>query len=56
VRKATALAQEGDLVEARKALERAQKVDPTDPRVKANLEELRALEKQGGNADAGRQR
>lgn len=31
--------------EARKALETAAKLDPTDPRVKANLEELEALEK-----------
>jgi cytochrome c-type biogenesis protein CcmH/NrfG len=31
--------------EARKALETAQKIDPSDPRVKANLEELDALEK-----------
>ncbi len=31
--------------EARAALETARKIDPTDPRVKANLEELDALEK-----------
>ncbi len=31
--------------EARKALETAAKLDPTDPRVKANLEELESLEK-----------
>jgi Flp pilus assembly protein TadD len=31
--------------EARRALETAQKLDPSDPRVKANLEELDALEK-----------
>ncbi len=31
--------------DARAALETARKIDPTDPRVKANLEELDALEK-----------
>jgi cytochrome c-type biogenesis protein CcmH/NrfG len=31
--------------EARAALETAKKIDPSDPRVKANLEELDALEK-----------
>src|SRR5262249_61188753 len=34
--------------EARQALKTAAGIDPTDPRVKANLEELDALEKQGG--------
>jgi len=48
----TALAQSGDRVEARKALERAQKIDPSDPRVRANLDELRELEKKGPS-DAG---
>jgi Flp pilus assembly protein TadD len=33
--------------EARQALKTAEKLDPTDPRVKANLEELDSLEKQG---------
>jgi Flp pilus assembly protein TadD len=42
---ATALVQQGDRVEGKKALERAQKIDPTDPRVRANMEELRDLEK-----------
>lgn len=41
---ATAFALTGDRAEAKKALERARKIDPSDPRVKANLEELRALE------------
>jgi Flp pilus assembly protein TadD len=31
--------------DARAALETAKKIDPTDPRVKANLDELDALEK-----------
>jgi cytochrome c-type biogenesis protein CcmH/NrfG len=31
--------------DARAALEAAKKIDPTDPRVKANLDELDALEK-----------
>ena len=44
---ATALAQKGDRAEAKRALERAQKIDPTDPRVRANLDELRDLEKKG---------
>jgi len=44
---ATAVAQRGDRAEARRALEKAQKIDPTDPRVKANLDELRDLEKKG---------
>ncbi len=34
--------------EARQALKTAEKLDPSDPRVKANLEELDSLEKQGG--------
>jgi Flp pilus assembly protein TadD len=54
---ATALAQTGDLVEARRALVRAQKLDPSDPRVRANLDELRELEKKGRpgtKPDAGR--
>ncbi len=43
---ATALAQDPKTrPEARAALLTAQKIDPTDPRVKANLEELDALEK-----------
>ncbi len=43
---ATALAQDPQTrAEARAALMTAQKIDPTDPRVKANLEELDALEK-----------
>jgi Flp pilus assembly protein TadD len=42
----TALAQDPKTrAEARAALMTAQKIDPTDPRVKANLEELDALEK-----------
>jgi Flp pilus assembly protein TadD len=43
---ATALAKEPRTrKEARAALERAKALDPSDPRVKANLEELDALEK-----------
>jgi Flp pilus assembly protein TadD len=43
---ATALAKDPKTrKEARAALERAKGIDPTDPRVKANLEELDALEK-----------
>src|SRR5262249_6155344 len=34
--------------EARQALKTAGNLDPTDPRVKANLEELDGLEKHGG--------
>jgi hypothetical protein len=34
--------------EARQALKTAGNIDPSDPRVKANLEELDALEKQQG--------
>ncbi len=34
--------------DARAALERAKKIDPTDPRVKPNLDELDDLEKDGG--------
>jgi cytochrome c-type biogenesis protein CcmH/NrfG len=34
--------------EARQALKTAAGIDPSDPRVKANLEELDALEKQQG--------
>ena len=49
---ATALAQSGERVEARRALERAQKIDPSDPRIRPNLDELRDLEKKG-SADAG---
>ncbi len=42
---ATALARDPKTrAEARSALVRARKIDPTDPRVKANLEELDALE------------
>jgi Flp pilus assembly protein TadD len=36
--------------EARQALKTAAQIDPTDPRVKANLEELDALEKQQGGS------
>lgn len=36
--------------EARQALKTAGQIDPTDPRVKANLEELDALEKQQGTS------
>lgn len=44
---ATALAQDpATRADARKALEIAKKLDATDPRVKANLEELDALEKE----------
>jgi len=47
---ATALAQDPKTrAEARSALEKARAIDPTDPRVKANLEELDALEKSGTN-------
>ena len=43
---ATALSRDpATRAEARRALESAKKLDPTDPRVKANLEELDALEK-----------
>lgn len=42
---ATALVHTGERAEAHKALERAQKLDPGDPRVRANVEELRDLEK-----------
>lgn len=38
--------------EARQALKTAGSIDPTDPRVKANLEELDALEKQGSSGAA----
>jgi len=38
--------------EARAALKTAEKLDPSDPRVKANLEELDALEKQSPQKDA----
>jgi Flp pilus assembly protein TadD len=41
---ATALAQIGHYEEAKEALDRAKKIDPTDPRVKANLDELRDLQ------------
>jgi Flp pilus assembly protein TadD len=41
----TALAQMGKYKEAREALGRAKKIDPSDPRVKANLDELNDLEK-----------
>ncbi|MBX3205465.1 MAG: tetratricopeptide repeat protein [Labilithrix sp.] len=37
--------------EARQALKTAGGIDPTDPRVKANLEELDALEKQSGGGE-----
>jgi Flp pilus assembly protein TadD len=47
---ATALAKEPSTrKDARAALEKARSLDPTDPRVKANLEELESLEK-GGSA------
>jgi Flp pilus assembly protein TadD len=39
-----ALARKGQYAEARKALEKAQKLDPTDTRPPANLEELKQLE------------
>lgn len=42
----TVLAQQGKFEEARKALLRAQRLDPSDPRAKANLEELDALERE----------
>jgi Flp pilus assembly protein TadD len=43
---ATALARDPKTrTEARSALERARAIDPTDPRVKANLDELDALER-----------
>jgi Flp pilus assembly protein TadD len=40
-----ALAQKGDYHGARAAYQKAQAVDPTDPRVKAVMAELDALEK-----------
>jgi Flp pilus assembly protein TadD len=43
-----ALALTGERAEARRALEQAKKLDPTDPRVKASLDELRALEQNRG--------
>jgi Flp pilus assembly protein TadD len=46
---ATALVQNGQRAEAKKALEQAQRIDPTDPRVRPNLEELRQLEKGGSS-------
>ena len=49
---ATALAQTGDPAEARKALQTAEKLDPSDPRVRANLEELRDLEKRNRAREA----
>jgi Flp pilus assembly protein TadD len=48
---ATALAKDPKArKEARDALEKARAIDPTDPRVKANLDELDALERGGGSA------
>lgn len=41
----TALAQKGQLDEAETAFKKAQAIDPSDPRVKANLEELAELRK-----------
>lgn len=50
---ATALARDPSTRgQAREALERAKALDPTDPRVKANLEELDALERSGPSAPA----
>jgi len=46
-----ALAQSGQTKEAREAYLKAKALDPTDPRVKAVLQELDAIEK-GGNAPA----
>jgi Flp pilus assembly protein TadD len=37
------LAQSGRYDEAREAFERALKIDPTDPRAKANLDELKQM-------------
>jgi len=56
---ATALVLTGDRPGAHKALERAEKLDPSDPRVRANLDELRDLEKKyplgaEGRRDGGR--
>jgi len=44
----TALAQKGQLDEAEAAFKKAQALDPSDPRVKANLEELAELRKKKG--------
>ncbi|GMV18857.1 MAG: tetratricopeptide repeat protein [Polyangiaceae bacterium] len=44
----TALAQKGKLDEAESAFKKAQALDPSDPRVKANLEELAELRKKKG--------
>ena len=41
----TALAEQGKYDEAEKALQKALSIDPSDPRAKANLEELRAARK-----------
>ena len=51
---ATALVLSGDRPGAHKALERAEKLDPTDPRVRANIDELRDLEKKHPSDDARR--
>lgn len=51
---ATALAKDpATRKDARAALEKARAIDPTDPRVKANLEELDALEHGSARSDAG---
>ena len=53
---ATALAASGQFAEARGALERARLLDPGDPRVAANLEELKTMEQLRANRknDGGR--
>jgi tetratricopeptide (TPR) repeat protein len=45
----TVLAQQGKLAEAEKALKEAERLDPSDPRAKANLEELEALKRKGAS-------
>ena len=52
----TALAETGRLDEARRALSRALALDPSDPRARANMDDLAQLEKRRTVADAGASR
>jgi len=51
---AIALSQKGDLVEARRALERAQKLDPSDPRVRATSTSCASSRRKVGRRQARR--
>jgi tetratricopeptide (TPR) repeat protein len=50
----TARAKQGNYAEAERCLRQALKLDPSDPRALANLDELRELQRTGPGASGGR--